>query len=105
MLVDTQYLSKSKKLLVSYIDATGEMKVKYFDWKSPFKYEVCSPDDPERSEKYHSWDNKPIKKVFCSYPDRYSTYEFLDALDKNKQKKSLNFIFPKFILLILKLRY
>jgi DNA polymerase elongation subunit (family B) len=71
------------------------MKVKYFDWKSPFKYEVCSPDDPERSEKYHSWDNKPIKKVFCSYPDRYSTYEFLDALDKKQTKEIFEFYLPK----------
>jgi len=95
MLIDTQYLSKSKKLLVSFIDASGDMKVKYFDWQSPFKYEVCSWDDPDRSQRYHSWDNKPIKKVYHSYPDRYSTYEFLDGLDKKETEEIFKFYLPK----------
>jgi hypothetical protein len=30
MLVETQYLSNSKKLVVSYVDKTGDIKLKYF---------------------------------------------------------------------------
>lgn len=84
MLIDTQYLTNSKQLLVSYIDATGEMKVNYYPWEHPFKYEVCGPNDSDREEGFHSWDGKPIKKAYSPYPDRYSTYEFLDEIIKNK---------------------
>jgi len=95
LLIDTQYLQKTKQLLVSYIDASGEMKVKYFPWEHTFKYEVCDANDPERDQKYHSWDGKPIKKVYGQYPDRYSTYEFLDALPESETKEIFEFYLPK----------
>lgn len=95
MLIDTQYLSQSKQLLASYIDATGEMKVQYFPWEHTFKYEVCGPNDQEREYGFHSWDGKPIKKVYGVYPDRYSTYEFLDALPEEETKDIFEFYLPK----------
>ena len=85
MLVDTQYLRNSQKLVVSYIDKSGDVKLKYFDWTDPFKYEICEPNDPHREKQYKSWDGKSIKKV-RSFPDRYSIYEFLDALPEEETK-------------------
>ena len=61
------------------------MKINYYPWEYPFKYEVCDPNDPERDPQYHSWDGKPIKKTYNGYPDRYSIYEFLDNMPKQKR--------------------
>jgi DNA polymerase elongation subunit (family B) len=95
MLVDTQYFKNTKQLLVSYINSSGRTKVKWIPWETPFKYEICDADDPEREEKYHSWENKPIKKAYCDYPDRYSTYEFLDSLPEEETKEIFEFYIPK----------
>tara|TARA_R110000772_G_scaffold20466_5_gene57011 strand:+ start:157848 stop:159494 length:1647 start_codon:yes stop_codon:yes gene_type:complete len=94
LLIDTQYLTNSKQLLISYIDANGDMKVNYYPWEYPYKYEVCGANDVEKEENYHSWDGKPIKKAYCGYPDRYSTYEFLDAIPREKkiEKENLEFL-------------
>jgi hypothetical protein len=32
MLVETQYLTNTKKLVVSYVDKSGDIKLKYYDW-------------------------------------------------------------------------
>ena len=95
MLIETQYLSNSKKLLASYINHDGEVMTKYFNWETPFKYEICSPNDPARDPKYHSWEGKPIKKVDAAYPDRYSIYEFLDALPAEDTAEMFEFFLPK----------
>ena len=95
MLIDTQYLSKSKQLLTSYIDSNGEMKVKYFEWAHPFKIQTCDPSDSERDPDYKSWDGKNIKKVYGSLPDRYSTYEFLESFPKSETEDIFNFYNPK----------
>ena len=63
MLVDIQYLEHTKKLICSYVDSQGDIKLKYYDWDEPFKYEVCDPSDKNKEENYKSWENKSIKKV------------------------------------------
>lgn len=93
MLVDTQYMRNSKKLVVSYVNKSGEIKLKFFDWTDPFKYEVCDAQDPYRDTEYKSWDDKPIKKV-RSYPDRYSIYEFLDNLPEDEKNEIYEFNEP-----------
>lgn len=85
MLIDIQYLENTKKLICSYTDNDGEIKLKYYDWQDPFKYEVCDENDVHREKILKSWDNKPIKKVLVSMPDRYSIYEFIDALPKEEK--------------------
>ncbi len=85
MLVETQYLENTKKLICSYVDTDGSIKLKYYDWEDPFKYEVCDPNDKDVDPKLKSWDGKSIKKVSANHPDRYSTYEFIDALPKEEQ--------------------
>jgi DNA polymerase elongation subunit (family B) len=94
MLVDIQYLSNSKKLIASYVNSDGDIKLKYFDWAEPFKYEVCEANDPDRDHAHKSWDNKPIKRV-RSYPDRYSIYEYIDALPEEETKELFEFNEPK----------
>lgn len=94
MLIETQYLTRTKKLLVSFINAEGKTELKYFDWEHPFKYQICSPNDPDIDPKYKSWDGKHIKKIFNVYPDRYATYEFLDALPKEETKEIFEFYLP-----------
>ncbi len=85
MLLDIQYMVNSKQLVVSYINKGGDIKMKYFTWEQPMKYEVCEHADKNRHPVYKSWDAKSIKLVPCTYPDRYAVYEFLDALPKPEQ--------------------
>ena len=41
MLVETSYLTNTKKLVCSYVDKSGEIKLKYYDWDTPMKYVSC----------------------------------------------------------------
>ena len=63
MLVDTQYLAHTKRLVVSFVDKSGDIKLKYFDWANPTKYVNCEETDPERDINYKSWDGKAVKKI------------------------------------------
>jgi len=94
MLVDTQYSRRTETLLVSYINPVGEFKIKYLPWKQPYKYEVCSEDDPDKEPEYTSWQRKPIKKAYGINPDRYSTYEFLDAQPEDVRKEIFDYALP-----------
>lgn len=87
MLIDTQYLIKTRRLVISYVDKTGDIKLKYYDWQDPFKYVVCDNDDPDKHPIYHSWDGKSIKKIVVNHPDRYSIYEFLESLPENEKEE------------------
>lgn len=78
MLVDYQYISK--KLLVSYIDEYGNIKLKYYPWNNPTKFIVTDDADPDKSGKFVTWDGKSVKQIYTSHPNRYSVYDFMDAL-------------------------
>jgi len=95
MLIDTQYLSNTKKLILSYVDNTGKTKLKYYDWANPQKYQNCDPTDPDKHPKYTSWEGKPVKKVPAGYPDRYATYEFLDNLPEADKKEIFDYNDPE----------
>jgi DNA polymerase elongation subunit (family B) len=94
VLVDTQYLSNSKKLVVSYVDKSGNIKLKYFDWDNPMKYVTCEDSDPQKHHKYKSWDGKSVKQIEVTHPDRYAVYEFLDSLPQEEQEEIFEFNFP-----------
>jgi hypothetical protein len=87
MLVETQYLSNSKKLVVSYVDKTGDIKLKYFSWDNPMKYVSCEDNDPQRHPTFRSWDGKSVKQIEVNHPDRYAIYEFLDALPEHEKEE------------------
>ena len=95
MLVDTQYLSNTKRLVVSYVDKTGDIKLKYYEWDDPKKYTVCDDDDKDRHPKFKSWDGKHVKQESVTHPDRYAIYEFLDALPEKEKEEIFEYNLPK----------
>lgn len=95
MLVDVQYLRRTKKLVASYVDKSGQIKLKYINWEAPTKYDSCSHDDPDRDPVYKSWDGKSVKKIPTENPDRYAIYEFLDALPDKEREEIFEFNLPK----------
>ena len=95
MLVETQYLTNSKKLVVSYVDKTGDIKLKYYNWDNPMKYVACEDNDPQRHPTFKSWDGKSVKQVEVDRPDRYAIYEFLDALPESEKQEIYEFNLPK----------
>jgi DNA polymerase elongation subunit (family B) len=95
MLVETQFLSNTKKLVVSYVDKSGEIKLKYYNWDNPMKYVTCDDNDPQKHFKFKSWDGKSVKQIEVSYPDRYATYEFLDDLPEKEKNEIFEFNIPK----------
>lgn len=95
MLVDFQYLRNSKRLVVSYVDKSGEIKLKYYEWESPKKFVVCSPDDKDCHPIYKSWDGKCVKGEEVTMPDRYTIYDFLDALPENEKNEIFEYNLPK----------
>lgn len=99
MLIETQYSSRNKNLIVSYVDKSGEIKLKYYRWDNPMKYEVCEDTDPLRHPTYKSWDGKSVKLVEVDNPDRYAIYEFLDSLPKEEQEEIFEFNTPKIFFL------
>lgn len=92
MLVDYEY--RNKTLIASYIDKVGNIKLKYFPWKNPTKYIVCNDDDPERHGKYTTWDGKSVKEIYTKYPNKYSIYDFIDALPSEEQEELLEYNEP-----------
>ena len=95
MLVETQYLTNSRKLVVSYVDKTGDIKLKYYNWEDPMKYVACEDNDPQRHPEFKSWDNKSVKQIEVNHPDRYAIYEFLDSLPQSEKDEIFEFNLPK----------
>lgn len=93
MIIETQYFSHSKKLMVSFINTEGDAQTEYFDWEFPFKYVRCADDDPDRDTEFRAWEGDSIKKVYGGRPDRYSIYEFLDSLEMDEELKNQMFGF------------
>ena len=95
MLVETQYLTHTRKLVVSYVDKSGDIKLKYYNWDNPMKYVVCDDNDLLKHPKYRSWDGKSVKQIEVNHPDRYAIYEFLDSLPKDEKNEIFEFNLPK----------
>lgn len=95
MLIETQYLTNSKNLVVSYVDKSGDIKLKYYNWDTPMKYVSCEDSDPQKHPKFKSWDGKSVKQVEVSHPDRYAIYEFLDSLPESEKNEIFEFNLPK----------
>lgn len=95
MLIDTQYLNNTKKLVVSYVDKSGDIKFKHYNWDNPMKYVNCDDTDPQKHPVYKSWDGKAVKLVEVTNPDRYTVYEFLDSLPEEERNEIYEFNLPK----------
>lgn len=94
MLVDTQYLPNTKKLCISYVDKSGEVKLKYFAMEHPMKYVTCDASDPHKHPTFKSWDGKNVKQIEVNYPDRYAIYEFLDNLPQEEKDEIFEYNEP-----------
>lgn len=95
MLVETQYLTNTRKLVVSYVDKSGDIKLKYYNWDNPMKYVSCEDNDPQKHPEFKSWDGKSVKQIEVNHPDRYAVYEFLDALPEDEKEEIFEFNLPK----------
>jgi DNA polymerase elongation subunit (family B) len=95
MLVETQYLTNSRRLVVSYVDKTGYIKLKYYNWDNPMKYVSCDDTDPQKHPNFKSWDGKSVKQIEVNHPDRYAIYEFLDDLPEEEKQEIFEFNLPK----------
>ena len=93
MLIDYEFNNFSKKLIVSYFDKTGNVKLKYYPW-SPTKFIATSLDDNDRHEKYVTWDGKPTKEIYTKYPNKYSIYDYLESLPKEEQEDLFSYNEP-----------
>ena len=95
MILDFEY--KKKQILISEIDENGDIKINYYPWSNPMKYEVTSnPKDKNVDKKYKTWDGKYVRKVSTTRPNRFSIYEFLDRnIDKEDRDRLFKFQEPK----------
>lgn len=94
MLIDTQYLTNTKRLVISYVDKTGDIKLKYYEWDNPQRYVECDNEDTDAHPKYKSWDGKSVKLEPASHPDRYAVYEFLDSLPEKEKDEIFEYNTP-----------
>lgn len=95
MLVDSQFLVNTKKLVISYVDKSGDIKLKYYSMDNPMKYVTCDDNDTDQHPRFKSWDGKHVKQVEVNHPDRYAIYEFLDQLPEAEKKEIFEFNLPK----------
>ena len=79
---------------MSYVDKSGDIKLKYYEWDNPKKYVNCDYDDKDKHPKYKSWDGKPVKQEEVNHPDRYAIYEFLDALPEKEKEEIFEYNLP-----------
>ena len=92
MLIDYEY--RNKKLLVSYVDDFGNIKLKYYPWTNPTKFIICEDDDQEKNGKFVTWDGRAVKEIYSSHPNRYSVYDFLDKLPEEEKKEIFEYKEP-----------
>jgi len=78
LLVDYEY--KNQNLIISYIDKSGAIKLKYKKWDRPTKFITTGDDDSEKSGRFVTWDGKSVKEIYTKYPNKYSVYDFIDNL-------------------------
>lgn len=95
MLIDTYYINSKKKLVVSYVDKTGNIKFKNYSWPNPTRWVSTTEDDKDKHPHYKSWSRKRVKSEFTDSPDRYAIYEFLDALPPDEREILYEYNLPK----------
>lgn len=93
MIINYEYLNG--KLIVSYINKKGNMEFKHYNWQNPLEWKTCSEKDPQRSDTFHTWDNKPVKLELTRYPTRYAIYEFLMKLPEQERENIFSYQEPK----------
>jgi len=85
MLVDYEF--RNNNLIISYVDKSGQIKLKYKNWARPTKFIKTGEDDPEKSGRFVTWDGSSVKEIYSKYPNRYSVYDFIDNLPKEEKEE------------------
>lgn len=83
MLVDYEY--RNNTLIVSHVDSSKQVKLRYYKWPNATKYITCDDDDHQRDGKYVTWDGRSVKSVPTKNPNRYSVYDYIDELPQEEQ--------------------
>jgi len=92
LLVDFEY--RNNNLIISYIDSSGQIKLKYRPWSRVTKFITCGDDDPERSGRFVTWDGKSTKQIYTKFPNKYSVYDFIDNLPKEERDEIYDYNEP-----------
>lgn len=92
MIVDYEY--RFGQLLVSHVDKSGQIKMRYFKWNNPTKYIVTDDNDNQRDGKYVTWSGQSVKSIPTKNPNRYSVYDYIDELPQNEQDILLEYNEP-----------
>jgi len=85
MLVDWEF--RNSNVIISYIDKTGNIKLKYKPWSRPTKFITTGDDDPEKSGRFVTWDGKSVKEIYSKFPNKYSIYDFIDNLPEEERNE------------------
>jgi DNA polymerase elongation subunit (family B) len=83
LLVDYEY--RNNTLIVSHVDSSKQVKLRYYKWPNATKYITCDDDDHQRDGKYVTWDGRSVKSVPTKNPNRYSVYDYIDELPQEEQ--------------------
>jgi DNA polymerase elongation subunit (family B) len=92
MLVDVEY--RNNNLIISYIDKTGQIKLRYKPWSRPTKFITTGDDDPEKSGRFVTWDGRSVKEIYTKYPNKYSIYDFIDNLPAEEREEIYSYNEP-----------
>lgn len=92
MIVDYEY--KNGKLLVSHISDKGQLQFKNYDWYNPLQWNLTTESDPQKSDKFKTWNKKPVKLDKTRYPNRYAIYEKFRKLPEKDQSDIFDFHDP-----------
>lgn len=92
MLVDYEF--RNNNLIISYIDKSGVIKLKYKPWNRPTKFITTGDDDPEKSGRFVTWDGRSCKEIYTKYPNKYSIYDFIDNLPADEREEIYSYNEP-----------
>lgn len=92
MLCDYEY--RNNNLIISYIDKSGQIKLKYKNWQRPTKFIKTGDDDPEKSGRFVTWDGSSVKEIYTKYPNKYSVYDFIDNLPSDERDEVYSYNEP-----------
>lgn len=92
MLCDVEY--RNNNLIISYIDKSGQIKLKYKPWSRPTKFIKTGEDDPEKSGRFVTWNGESVKEIYTKYPNRYSVYDFIDNLPAEEKDEIYSYNEP-----------
>lgn len=92
MILDYEY--KNGKIILSHFNEKGNIEFKNYNWLNPLQWNICSDNDISKSDKFTTWNKKPVKLERTRYPNRYAIYEHLRKQNKKDQKEIFGYNKP-----------